>query len=248
MKLLRNTLLLIATGSACFAQLTVSTIAKSSLAVEMSSDPTFQSILANDLYTPQNAPGGSKLMTFSFTSGSLGTLHFDLMGATDPMTVTNPDDISLPGGFIASFIYEVKDDVNNLGADNGAGPQPIFTDYNVDNPASTLTSRWVQNAGGSTSFSFYDRNVTQGGAVWWMNDEDHFLVYQSRELYFGQAMYVLAIEDRADTSLLDYNDGVFLIQHPRTDNPVPEPSTYGLFGAGAIAALVAFRRFRAKKV
>ncbi len=251
-KQIRNIILLLATGSAAWAQLTVSTIPKATLAVEMSSNAAFQTLLTTTLYTPANTAGGTKRENFTFNSASLGLIHFNLMGVVDPLpepqVVVNPSSISLPVGFIASFVTEAKDDTNNFGADNGGGPQPIFTDFDISNPSALLNSRLVMNDGGSTSFAFYDRNITQGGALWSMEDENHFLVYQSTELYFGANMYLLALEDRIDVGVRDYNDGVFLIQHPDTNNPVPEPSTYGLFGAAALLGLAAYRRSRKSKV
>lgn len=49
----------------------------------------------------------------------------------------------------------------------------------------------------------------------------------------------------------DFNDFMFAVQffdkNGRPDNPVPEPSTYGLIGAAALVGLVAARRFMGKK-
>lgn len=44
----------------------------------------------------------------------------------------------------------------------------------------------------------------------------------------------------------DYTDYVFAFQFLPTQ-PVPEPSTYGLIGAGALLGLVSYRRFKAAK-
>lgn len=243
---IRTPLLLLATCSAALAQLTVTTIPKSTLATEMSSDVSFQTLLATTLYTPQNTADGLKRENFTFNSASLGQLHFNLMGVVDPLpapqVVVNPSSISLPDGFVASFVTEVKDDTNNFGANNGGGLQPIFLNYDSSNPATVTTSRLVQNNGGSDAFSFYDRNVTRDSVVWTMDDELHFLVYQSTEMYFGSSIYLLAIEDRLDVATRDYNDGVFIIQHPGTNPPVPEPSTYGIFGAAALLGLAVYRR------
>lgn len=246
-KYILHPILLLATCSAALAQLNVTTVPKPTLANEMSNDVSFQSLLSTTLYTPQNTANGLKREKFSFNSGSLGLINFNLMGVADPLpgtqVVVNPSSISLPQGFVASFVTEVKDDTNNFGADNGGGLQPIFLNYNATDPDTTLTSRLVENSGGSSSFSFYDRNVTQGNVEWKMDDELHFLVYQSTELYFGSSLYLLAVEDRADVGTRDYNDGVFLIQHPSTNNtPVPEPSTYGLFGAASLLGLAFYRR------
>ncbi len=246
-KYILNPVLLLATCSAALAQLNVTTIPKPTLANEMSSDVSFQSLLSTTLYTPQNTANGLKRESFTFDSASLGLINFNLMGVVDPLpapqVVVNPSSISLPNGFVASFVTEAKDDTNNFGADNGGGLQPIFLNYNATNPATTLTSRLVENTGGSSSFSFYNRNVTQGNVEWSMDDELHFLVYQSSELYFGSALYLLAVEDRDASGTRDYNDGVFLIQHPATvDTAVPEPSTYGLIGAASLVGLALYRR------
>lgn len=243
---IRTLVFLLATGTAAFAQLTVAPVTKSSLATEMSNSASFQTLLANSLYTPPNTANASKLENFTFTSATLGLLHFNLMGVTDPLplpqTVDNPVSLSLGNSFIVSFVTDVKDDTNNFGANNGGPDTVIFSDYDNSNPASLATSRLVTNAGGSTSYSFYDRNLTQGGQQWFQDNELHFLVYQSTELFFGTNMYLLAVEDRNGTATLDYNDGVFLIQNPSTDRPVPEPSTYGMIGAAGLLGLAIYRR------
>ncbi|MGC4075184.1 MAG: PEP-CTERM sorting domain-containing protein [Nibricoccus sp.] len=45
----------------------------------------------------------------------------------------------------------------------------------------------------------------------------------------------------------DYTDFIVAFQFLTTQNAVPEPSTYGLIGAGALLGLVGYRRFKASK-
>lgn len=64
--------------------------------------------------------------------------------------------------------------------------------------------------------------------------------------------YSLGGIDDLRTSVIDFDDGAFLIVTNTVgiafeDSAVPEPSTYGLFGAAALLALVYFRKVRSSR-
>jgi len=62
----------------------------------------------------------------------------------------------------------------------------------------------------------------------------------------GVATLIIAFEDSRHSNVdADYSDVLIAFQGV-TDTPVPEPSTYGLIGAGALLGLVAFRRYTRK--
>jgi hypothetical protein len=83
--------------------------------------------------------------------------------------------------------------------------------------------------------------------TWAMNDDLTAFIYRPVNTY------LVSVEDwnlKAGSDK-DYNDFMFAVQffdkNGRPDNPVPEPSTYGLIGAAALVGLVAARRFMSKK-
>jgi len=62
----------------------------------------------------------------------------------------------------------------------------------------------------------------------------------------GVATLIIAFEDSRHSSAdADYSDVLIAFQGV-TDLPVPEPSTYGLIGAGALLGIAAFRRLKRK--
>jgi hypothetical protein len=72
--------------------------------------------------------------------------------------------------------------------------------------------------------------------------------------YADVATYIVAFEDwkrTMSTSDGDYSDLILAVQiydqNGTPFTPVPEPSTYGLLGAGALFGVIALRRARAKK-
>jgi len=72
--------------------------------------------------------------------------------------------------------------------------------------------------------------------------------------YVDVATYIVAFEDwrrTMSTSDGDYSDLILAVQNYDQNGtpftPVPEPSTYGLLGAGALLGVIALRRARAKK-
>jgi hypothetical protein len=72
--------------------------------------------------------------------------------------------------------------------------------------------------------------------------------------YVDVATYIVAFEDwrrTMTTSDGDYSDLILAVQiydqNGTPFTPVPEPSTYGLLGAGALLGMIALRRARSKK-
>jgi len=125
---------------------------------------------------------------------------------------------------------------------NGVGANGVVT------PSSTLYG------GVYTAFDAANSDpLNSPGNVMW---SEPFLVstyYASIQGYADTETYLVSFEDwRTDkNSDDDYNDYMFAVQFitsapPPFPIPVPEPSTYGMFGVAALLGLVFLRRFNSR--
>ena len=143
-------------------------------------------------------------------------------------TATNS---AIPGNFLLSSAYDLT-----VTAGAFTQTKSIVIDYNIvlSSPtASKITFAGTDPTAGTmlaTSFNFVvDNNqyviTLQDNSVGSTNNKDLYKGFEASSAKIGN----LEVD-------------AFL-----TVNPVPEPSTYALMGASALAGLVGFRRFRSKK-
>jgi hypothetical protein len=155
-------------------------------------------------------------------------------------TVTFGDsfDIQLDPGQASTFDFWLNG-AGVYGPDNAVGPTTAGGVYTVFRPSASVPYNSPGNVYWAQSPIFVNTWVQSlnGGAGGYMD----------------VATWLVGIEDwRLDRgSDADYNDFMFGIQIFNASGtpftPVPEPSTYGLIGAAALAALVLRRRFATKK-
>jgi hypothetical protein len=101
-----------------------------------------------------------------------------------------------------------------------------------------------------TALTFFHNDATWGGAAA-DADQNNPLFFHIFESTVAESYnyYVISIDDRG-TNAVDHNDGVFVVRINTEEvgiTAVPEPSTYGLIGAGALLGLVGYRRFKASR-
>jgi hypothetical protein len=151
---------------------------------------------------------------------------------------------------------------------NPANPSAInvqFGDYfdvNFAIGANASFDLWFQgenaiNGGDYTLFhpSNSSPNLAPGNVKWSQQTVIANTWNVSMNAYVDVTTYVIGLEDwRLDGGTdYDYSDSIIALQFytlsgaPFPDGAVPEPSTYGLIGAGALLGLVALRR-RTRKI
>ncbi len=128
---------------------------------------------------------------------------------------------------------------------NGSGS---FTDTNATLPTEFGGVYNLFNQAGSSSF------VDGGNALWAQSAIMVNTWVPALGAYADVATYLVTLEDwRLDRGAnRDYSDFRVALQFYNAQGlpfgPVPEPSTYGMIGAAALLGLVAYRRFKAKKI
>ena len=180
-----------------------------------------------------NPLGGNVTVLFLGESAGwendLGYVVNPASAALSSPAVYNPLVVNLHGDLTG--IPTTSNLVNNTSATiaYGAGAKLDFFLNGVGDP-------W--NAGG-TWFAFGTPNQFAG------TDTTIHTKYKNTVID-GVATLIVAFEDSRHSNVdADFSDVLIAFQGV-TDNPVPEPSTYGLIGAGALLGLVAFRRFKRK--
>jgi hypothetical protein len=188
------------------------------------------------IFTGEDA-GWTDSLGYSYTGnpktvGSSFTL-FDRIEANGPNTINtffgDSADIKLSAGAASTFDFWYS-----AAGTDGPGPYPSPSPY-----------------GGVYSMFNSPSNVRFADTPLWVNTW-----ISATSSYENVATYLVSFEDWnvnnvPNPSLIDYSDAMFALQFFGPDGkpftPVPEPSTYGLIGAGALLGLAAVRRFKNKK-
>lgn len=222
------------------AQLTTAHDLRSSEATAISNDSAFINAIKdpNVVGSPSYVAGG---ITFSLVPNL----------ALDSMSIgTGPS-----GAFEAnvSYVYSSENDVDSFGVTDASlkgetnGGIGIFNPFTGNTAADLTFSVLVTDPTGMSALNLWAYDAQFPGTVF--QNSSNFLTYQGVDLATNQLDTLFFYDDRNqhDPASVDHNDGLFLVQEnllPIGLNPVPEPSTYGLWG-GALALSLAFMKRKA---
>lgn len=162
---------------------------------------------------------------------------------------------------------------DRLTGDGRFDPNMTFTgdDFHLFNAGTSTLGNYVQvNLGDmDATFDFWlstgstNHGWANAGGIWSPTNSDYnnpdtggrFQARQNVVFSNGNPYHIIGIEDM-NLSVLDpasdgdFDDFVFGIQFLGPDgtpfNPVPEPSTYGMFGILALLGVISLRRFKKK--
>jgi hypothetical protein len=158
------------------------------------------------------------------------------------------------GDFFAnvSFLGRESLPTNNFGASvadlglYGGTGTTLFSAYNAVLPYATTKN--ITAASYQEINFWHARDQAPYDGTFFMNDVLSFRTWEAIDVDANRIYTIFGIDDLRSAAI-DFNDGVFLVERNlfpvAFENPVPEPSTYALFGAVALLALVAHRRFKA---
>jgi hypothetical protein len=224
-----------ALSSAAFGQLIVNSQATSGVALALQAGgPTILS------YAEVSQP--------SFTAAGL---EFSLISnyALNDIVIGNGVD----GAFFAnvSFLGRESLPTNNFGvSDAGLGiyggtGMTLFSAYNVALPYSTTMN--ITAATYMEANFWHARDESPYNGTFFMDDVLSFRTWEAIDTDANRIYTIYGIDDLRSAAI-DFNDGVFLVERNLSpvafENPVPEPSTFGLMGAGILLAVAAYRRKR----
>ena len=178
-------------------------------------------------------------------------------GLTFELTPVSLDSIVVGTGEFGKFFVDVSYitkesvDVNVFGFSDTQlglidGGSPLYIGYG---PTSTTSYRFSDSTGYS-SINFWHDDLSFSGinstSTKWQDNPEYFLWYQAIDVANNRVENIVRIDDRG-SELIDHNDGIFAVEwnlNPVSDaTPVPEPSTYALFGAVGLLGLVGYKRF-----
>lgn len=228
-KLLAISSIALALAVPAFAQLQLASVPTSNPALTMQSDPLLLSYLTSD--TTEFTTAG-----ITFTNVSNYSLGDIVIGSGDLGTFNAQ----------VSYLGRESVDTNWFGVQDGFGTSTaLYAPYNeASEPISySLTSDTY------TTIDFWHSDlVAPYTGTFWMDDDQSFRTWEAIDVANNMIYTIFGIDDRR-VSFVDFDDGAFLVSrnlNPVGLEPVPEPSTYGLMGAGALLALALYRRRKAK--
>lgn len=246
---LRNaflSVLALAASSTAFSQLTyVEQTPAHAWIQDIRSEPSDVALLTNGVFTvgDLNASLVSlPALTWTDETGNLG------VGNSPGF---NPFHVGFNGSFDVKIElgYIAKESVdNNTFSALGVNNQVLYANYGVG----SVSSWTISGPATGIEYVTFSHHDAFNGVVGDHANGNVFHVFSaSTDVY---DYYIFAIDDRGATpgSDRDYDDGIFFVRINTgpvdiPNVPVPEPSTYGMIGAGALLALVAYRRFKGSK-
>lgn len=135
--------------------------------------------------------------------------------------------------------------VSDSGLDGyGAGGITLFKDYTTaDLP---ITRAFSATGYEEVNFWHYADKPGYTG-TYFMDEALSFRTWEAVDVDANRIYTIFGIDDLR-SSAIDFDDGLFLIERNLLpiglDNPVPEPSFYGVLGGVLLLGVVAYRRFR----
>jgi hypothetical protein len=208
-----------------------------------------------------------KTRYFVFTLNQAAWVNLNVQGASVTTSKTfsalsNPGFSLYKGWVTAADSHDFSDesvDINNArwgfntgadaglkqpsaGADHWAGSLSALSDWSIANDSAQVsTFTYIGNAADGTAANYADRGGSASGINWDGNangdvSATFHLTAGQYAVFIGGAQYFGALNAGADTT------GVYGIQAALSVSSVPEPSTYALYGIGALLITVAYRR------
>ena len=190
------------------------------------------------------------LLTYAETSNPSFTaagLSFSLVSnySLGQITVGN----GVNGSFFANVSFLGRESLrpNHFGVDDGvdgylSGGQALFLDYT--NADFAVTKNLTAAAYTSANFWHYADKPGYTGN-YFLDDSLSFRTWEAVDVDANRVYTIFGIDDLR-SAFIDFDDGLFLVERNllpvSTDNPVPEPSTYALMGAGLLVAAILYRR------
>lgn len=157
------------------------------------------------------------------------------------------------GSFFANVTFLGRESMptNNFGvSDAGLGlygglGTTLLSAYNVSLPYAVTKN--ITAATYTEANFWHARDEAPYDGTFFMSDVLSFRTWEAIDVDANRIYTIFGIDDLRSAAI-DFNDGVFLVERNLLpvafESPVPEPSTFGLMGAGILLAVVAYRRKR----